>query len=115
MWWTRAFVALAFSGLAFTSTAGPAFAREVCPKDASSALRYVDLFDGPPEDLAQLIPDVANPHSGYWQLAYIYKAGRFATVRCKYADGHSVDLKLPKVRRCNYRIDAQETLKLDCR
>ena len=87
MWWSRALAALTFTCLSIT----PALASEVCPKDNRSPLRYVDTFDGPPEELATLIPDVAKEHSGYWQLDYIYKAKRFATVRCKYADGHSVD------------------------
>jgi hypothetical protein len=76
----------------------------------------VDVFDGTPEELASLVPDMAQARSGYWQLGYVYDAGRFVTIRCKYADGKALDVKLPdKVNRCDYRINAQKTLALHCK
>ena len=79
-------------------------------------LRFLDVFDGSPEELATLIPDRAQEPSGYWQLGYIYDAGRIVTIRCKYADGKTFDVKLSnRVNRCDYEIDAQKTLSLYCR
>jgi len=93
-----------------------AAAAQVCPVWQHQPLRYVDIFDGTPDELATLVPDQAQERSGYWQLGYVYKAGRFVTIRCKYADGKQIDVKLSKeVGRCDYKIDTQKTLKLHCK
>jgi len=66
--------------------------------------------------MATLVPDSAEEFSGYWQLGYVYDAGRFVTIRCKYADKKAIDLSLSKrVDRCDYSIDAQRTLSLRCK
>jgi hypothetical protein len=94
----------------------PAAAADVCPLRQGQPLRFVDVFDGPPEELATLVPDKAQKLSGYWQLGYVYDAGRFVTIRCKYADGQESDVKLPnKVAKCDYKIDAKKTLMLTCK
>lgn len=91
-------------------------AADVCPANGHSPLRSVDVFDGSPAELASLVPDLANERSGYWQLGYVYDAGRFVSVRCKYADGSTAEQKLiHKVARCDYKLDAQKTLSLQCR
>jgi hypothetical protein len=91
-------------------------AAEVCPVRAGQPLRHVDVFDGPPEELATLIPDRAEDRSGHWELGYVYDAGRFVTIRCKYADGVSTDRRLAgRIRRCDYTIDPSGTLGLACR
>ena len=78
-------------------------------------MRYVDVFDGSPQELATLIPDKAQAESGYWELGYIYDAGRFVTIRCKYANGQTLDVKLSKkVTKCDYKIDSTKTLELRC-
>jgi hypothetical protein len=65
---------------------------------------------------ARLIPDTAEERSGYWEISYIYDAGRIVTVRCKYADKKTIDIKLSqRVNRCDYKIDAQKTLILRCK
>jgi hypothetical protein len=95
--------------------AAPAIAAEVCPKRTGQSLRFVDVFDGSPDELAKLIPDKAKARFGYWQLDYVYAAGRFVTVRCKYDDEKELDVKLThNVARCDYRIGAQKTLILSC-
>lgn len=92
-----------------------AFAAEPCPSDNGQSLRFVDVFDGRPEELAFLIPDKARKLSGSWQLGYVYNAGRFVTIRCKYADGQVSDVKLPnKINKCDYKIDAKQALTLSC-
>lgn len=98
-----------------TAGVGAAGAAEVCAPRAGQPLRYVDVFDGPVEDQAKLMPDVAGERSGHWQLGYVYDAGRAVTVRCKYADGQEVDVKLTaRVQACRYRLGADNALKLSC-
>jgi hypothetical protein len=93
-----------------------AVAADVCPVREPQPLRFVDVFDGPPADLATLIPDKAGERSGYWLLGYIYDAGRFVVIRCKYADKQTVDVKLSqKVNKCEYKIDAKKTLSVYCK
>jgi hypothetical protein len=94
----------------------PTAAAEVCPSRSNQALRFVDVFDGSPKEMATLVPDRAEEFSGYWQLGYVYDAGRFVTIRCKYADNKAIDVKLSKrVDRCDYKIDARKTLALLCK
>ena len=62
------------------------------------------------------MPDKAEERSGYWQLGYIYDAGRFVTIRCKYTDGQALDVKLSKkVDKCDYKTDPNKTLSLYCK
>lgn len=118
MWSSRpaAVLWLALVGTACSTTgSGTAGAVEVCASRAGQPLRYVDIYDGPVQDRAKLMPDVAGERSGHWQLGYVYEAGRSVTVRCKYADGQAVDIQLAaQVQACHYRIDADKTLKLSC-
>ncbi len=96
--------------------AGTATAGEVCPKQPRQALRFVDVFDGPPEEMASLVPDQAKARAGHWKVDYIYDAGRFVTVRCKYADSPTIDVRLPdKVHRCEYTINANKVLSVRCK
>jgi hypothetical protein len=114
MWWNKAAVAAVLAA-SLSLAPPPGRAAEVCPARAGQAVRFVDIFDGAPEELATLVPDKARKFSGYWRLGYVYDAGRFVTVRCKYADRTVTDVKLPsKVRQCDYKIDAQKSLKLTC-
>jgi len=49
------------------------------------------------------------------QSVEIYDAHRSVTVRCKYADGRSADVKLGKrIERCDYRFDRSKALALRC-
>ena len=87
-----------------------------CPARASTSLRFVDVFDGPPESLATLMPDEAGERAGYWNLKYVYDAGRSVTIRCKYANNEMHDVKLTTVTtRCDYTIDSEQVLALRCK
>ena len=67
------------------------------------------------DQLATLVPDQARRSSGFWRLGYIYDAGRFVTIRCKYADRVVSDVKLAaRVQQCAYKIDAHKSLTLNC-
>lgn len=91
-------------------------AAEVCPLRDGEGARYVDVFDGPPEDLATLIPETTSKTRGYWPLAYVYEAGRTVTIRCKYAKGDPVDVKFPqKIKRCDYKVERKGALSLTCK
>ncbi|WP_084151517.1 STY0301 family protein [Paracidovorax oryzae] len=69
-----------------------------------------------PSDLATLEPDVAKERYGHWVLGYIYDKGRFATIRCKYADKQTHDVKLAKrVEQCSYSINAKNVLRVTCK
>jgi hypothetical protein len=115
MSWNRGTSILLFVSLSGCSIQY-AVAKEVCPSRLEHSLRFVDVFDGSPEELATLIPDVAHASSGYWRLGYVYDAGRFVTIRCKYDDRKEVEIKLPdKIARCDYKIDAQHVLSLNCK
>jgi hypothetical protein len=115
MSWNRKIIAWLFVPLSGCSIY-PVTAAEVCPPHHEQPLRFVDVFDGSPELLATLLPDGAGEQSGYWQLDYVYAAGRFVTIRCKYADGQTLDVKLSKkVYKCDYKIDAKKTLSLNCK
>nr|WP_240650591.1 STY0301 family protein [Variovorax guangxiensis] len=93
----------------------PAVSAEVCPVRTGQPLRFVDVFDGKPEEMATLVPDETGKSSGHWSLGYIYEAGRVVTVRCKYADGQTSDVTLSaKTARCDYKINAKKTLALNC-
>lgn len=90
-------------------------ASSVCPIRQDQPLRYVDVFDGEPADLAILVPDVSEERYGHWVLGYIYDAGRFVTIRCKYADKQTQDVKLTKrVEQCDYTINKKKTLQVMC-
>jgi hypothetical protein len=91
-------------------------AANVCPSHDRQPLRFVDVFDGPPEELATLVPDKDGNLSGYWLLGYVYDAGRYVTIRCKYADGRASDVKIPnKITKCDYKIDAKKVLTISCK
>ncbi|WP_267094767.1 STY0301 family protein [Xanthomonas sacchari] len=91
-------------------------APSVCPIRQDQPLRSIDAFDGEPQDLATLEPDVAKERYGHWVLGYIYDEGRFVTVRCRYADKQTHDVKLAnRVEQCSYSINAKHVLRVTCR
>jgi hypothetical protein len=87
-----------------------------CAARPGTFLKYVEIFDGPPEELASLAPDESGKNSATFVLGDLYAAGRFAIVRCKYADGKTVDVKLTaKVESCKYVIGKGEQESFTCR
>lgn len=97
------------------TSAVPAVSAEVCPVRAGQPLRFVDVFDGKPEEMATLVPDETSKSSEHWSLGYIYEAGRLVTVRCKYADGQTSDVTLSaNTTHCDHKINAKKTLALSC-
>lgn len=88
-----------------------------CPNfQKNKALYSVSVFDGPPEQMAELIADSAGylPNRnvyGTWGLSYIFKAGRYPYLVCKYGNStHSekVVIKVSsKVNSCEYLEDSK--------
>lgn len=90
-------------------------AADICPPRAGQAPRYIDVFDGSPEELATLVPDRYTTRTASWELGYVYEAGRIVTIRCKYADGQMLDVPLPdKIQRCKYKSEANKTARISC-
>ncbi len=116
MWWTRALATVAVSGaLGACAADRDAGTTPACPERGAS-LRQVEVFDGRPDEMALLVPDVAGERSGHWQLGYIYDAGRTVTLRCRYADAQFTDVALTaRVQRCDYRVGRGGTLSVACR
>jgi hypothetical protein len=86
-----------------------------CPVLAGEELQLVDVFDGSPAEQAYLVPDSTNDEGGVWRLGYVFDAGRFVTVRCKYTHGHAIDLTIAtRVARCQYTSQGAAGLKMVC-
>ena len=96
--------------LVFTSTTLLGEVR--CPSYQSGhPLTMVDLFDGPPEELANLMADVSRGTSahGYakWEVEYVFKAHRNLFLRCTYdgtgEPGNMIIKVEKKVGQCIFR------------
>ncbi len=102
----RRFLFLTFAAAAAIATATQA-APVACPvSQHGKPLTAASLFDGPPEDGADLRPeDSARPINGHmttwWSLAEIHKQGRQPHLVCEYVSGGKLVLKPGKaVRHC---------------
>ena len=100
-----------------------AFAGEIgCPKThAGVQLVTVTLFDGPPDEGADLMPDTFRKSKGgslsEWDVAYIFEAGRHLFVECQYGT------KIPPVilepgsstRKCEFTSHGAGSKSLICK
>jgi hypothetical protein len=104
------------TALAFAACAQQGQAQAVaCPARPGDPLQNIDVFDGPPEEQAYLVPDNATDERGSWSLAYVYNAGRFVTLRCKYGRGPAVDLKISqRIGQCQYARRPGGALSVTC-
>jgi hypothetical protein len=107
--------AAAASWLAAMPAAGLAVEGTSCPRLDGKAPRALDLFDGSPEELAYLIPDRATKTEATWAVGYVYDAGRMLTIRCRYDGKRVVDVTVPRVERCGYRVLPGSGLNMTCR
>jgi hypothetical protein len=86
-----------------------------CPVRADDPLSNIDVFDGSPEEQAYLVPDTATDERGSWSLAYVYDAGRVVTLRCKYARGAPVDIRIgQRIAQCRYARPPGGALTVAC-
>jgi hypothetical protein len=81
-----------------------------CPETRSDAhLATVSLYDGPPSEHADLMPDKAGATKSEWSVGYIFKAGRRLYIECKYgADVPAVVLEAQDVRACTFTSGKQQ-------
>lgn len=107
--------------------AAAAYAHEVqCPPyHGKRPLLFVDLFDGPPENLSELRADISrgSGEQAYASLdvGYIFDQRRNLYIECKYGDWgdtrETVTIKVEKkVRRCIYRAHPRgQPVELKCK
>lgn len=115
MSWTNRTVILAASLVVCGCVQATPATHTICPAKPGNPLRYVDVYDGAPAELAVLQADAATPDHGHWKLGYVYDAGRFVTIRCTYTDKQTDDVKLDqRINRCDYRITKHGALSLSC-
>lgn len=116
MWSNRGITVASIALVISVAGIRTASAENICPLHPGHPLRLVDVFDGSPDELATLVPDEAGKVSGYWQLGYLFDAGRFVTIRCRYAGDEIADIKLSKrINRCDYKFDDKKVLSLSCK
>jgi hypothetical protein len=73
----------------------------LCPARQSDIVKYIDVFDGRPNELAYLAPDSQRSGVDTFIVGGIYDSGRSVTVRCKYASGQITDIEIKqKVDMC---------------
>jgi hypothetical protein len=66
--------------------------------------------------MATLVPDKADETLGFWNLAYVYEAGRTVNIQCKYSDRTSLNINLAKkIDQCRYNITKDRGLFLRCK
>ncbi|GGF19300.1 hypothetical protein GCM10011611_26510 [Aliidongia dinghuensis] len=93
-----------------------------CPDaQAGTHLSTVTLFDGPPDEHADLMPDTFKKEKtgggkSDWDVAYIFEAGRQLYVECQYGSKvPSIVLKAPKVNTCTFKSDRNSKNSLTCK
>ena len=93
-----------------------------CPKiHEGSHLTTVTLFDGPPSEHADLMPDsfrkTGNGSRSGWDVAYIFKAGRQLFVECQYGPNASTVILEPgpSTYKCEFLSGGEKNVSLICR
>ncbi|BCQ26996.1 hypothetical protein NK8_51850 (plasmid) [Caballeronia sp. NK8] len=109
-------VCLAASVLPITASESAKAEGIACPAVSGTHLRYVQVFDGKPEEKVSLIAEHGDNREGYWKLGYVYDQGRSVTVQCVYANKETRDIAIPeRVDTCRYQIDDSGATKMDCK
>lgn len=91
------------------------------PAQEGIRLKTVALFDGPPEELADLVPDRFHDAGGTaqseWDVRYIFHAGRHLYVRCGYGPSRAAVVLKPaaSTARCVFVSQPDGNVSLTCR
>jgi hypothetical protein len=92
-----------------------------CPRiHAGSKLTTVTLFDGPPSEHADLMPDsfrkIGNGSQSGWDVAYIFEAGRQLFVECQYGPKVSTVILEPgpSTYKCEFLSRGEKNVSLTC-
>lgn len=78
------------------------------------------VFDGPPEQKADLVPDMSKSKDGdldsWWDVDYLYKAGRIVFLVCEYGGPqNTISVRVDKsVKRCIYKFRMKGITELAC-
>lgn len=93
----------------------------VCPPtQAGARLVTVTLFDGPPSEHADLVPDryrkTKDGGRSEWDVAYVYAAGRKLFVECRYGAKVApvVIEPAPTATQCAFVTRSQGRKSLSC-
>ncbi len=83
--WLTSLASLSLAAFCASSQA----AESACPKaQAGRQLASVSIFDGPPAERADLVPDryreTKDGGRSEWDVAYVFEAGRKVYVECRY-------------------------------
>ena len=93
-----------------------------CPAVKEGAkLSGVSVFDGPPEEQADLVPDISRGRNvvayAVWEVGHIFDEGRHIFLMCRYRDiDDTITVELAsKVERCFYRSVSRGEGAVNCR
>jgi len=95
-----------------------------CPSyKGKSPLSSVTVFDGPPEQRADLMPDVSRGRGDHiyasWDVGYIFAAGRNVYLVCEFGgtgDKDTTTVKVEnKVDHCTYRTLKGKPAEMACK
>lgn len=73
-----------------------------CPTE-KHLLSNVTVFDGPPEEMASLIPDSYSKNTSKWYVGYIHEANRNVYLVCEYSGKKITVTSKEKVENCIYK------------
>lgn len=100
-------------GLLLGGCAAPSV--NVCRAALPHRLTGAQVFDGPPEELASLVPDEGADDSGTWNLGYVFEHGRDVWVRCFYGQTVHEDVRVPgPVATCTYQSTKAGEVSMSC-
>ncbi|WP_187408333.1 STY0301 family protein [Saccharophagus sp. K07] len=115
MWWNKLVFILATAIISGCSTTSN-HSNSICPERPNTYVKAIGVYDGPIADLALLLPDEASETDGFWNLAYVYDAGRTVNVRCQYSDKTNLDIHLEQpVDQCRFQIVNETSTIFRCR
>ena len=120
---SRALLILACLAATTAQGAGTHGVAATCPsQQEGSPLNGATVFDGPPVEKTDLMPDTTRHRGGQvessWNVRYVYEQKREVFLTCQYA-GHAEPLivRIPQpVAACTYRTaDPGKPVEMRCR
>lgn len=120
MWWSRFRpmppLLLAMLLLAPVPAAAQDAPPSVCPARPGDIVQAIDVFDGPPEELAYLMADGQRGGASLFTIGPIREAGRRVTIRCKYRSGAALDVLVrAEAEQCAARRQNSGNVLVTCR
>ena len=81
----------------------------------------MSVFDGPPEEQADLVPDLSRGRTvvayAVWEVGHVFDEGRNVFLVCRYGGSEdTITVKVEtKVDHCFYRSVARGAAEVNCR